>query len=169
MECTKPYWYSNHIAESRGCASYGPVPRDWRCSMAGKAEVEERIHSLMSTQDYVGQHVYGAVASRCHLLPTHALCLMIIIIIIMIIIIMIIIIALKDTIRDFFTVSSLRRAASPTRTLKWPGCNRVQITCNTSSAYHVQLVLRATWFEGTAQLLSLTELKLHLFELYFIG
>ena len=69
--------------------------------MAGKAEVEERIHSLMSTQDYVGQHVYGAVASRCHLLPTHALCLMIIIIIIMIIIIMIIIIALKDTIRDF--------------------------------------------------------------------
>ena len=27
----------------------------------------------------------------------------------------------------------------------------------------------ATWYEGTAQLLSLTELKSHLFELYFIG
>ena len=25
--------------------------------------------------------------------------------------------------------------------LKWPGCNRVQITCNTSSAYHVQHVV----------------------------
>ena len=27
----------------------------------------------------------------------------------------------------------------------------------------------ATWYEGTAQLPSLTELKSHLFELYFIG
>ena len=31
------------------------------------------------------------------------------------------------------------------------------------------VVLRATWYEGTAQLLSLTDLKSHLFELYFIG
>ena len=30
-------------------------------------------------------------------------------------------------------------------------------------------MLRATWYKGTAQLLSLTELKLHSFELYFIG
>ena len=30
-------------------------------------------------------------------------------------------------------------------------------------------MLRATWYEGTAQLLSLTELKSHLFELYFIA
>ena len=30
-------------------------------------------------------------------------------------------------------------------------------------------MIRATWYEGTAQLLSLTELKSHLFELYFIG
>ena len=30
-------------------------------------------------------------------------------------------------------------------------------------------MLRATWYEGTAQLLILTELKSHLFELYFIG
>ena len=70
----------------------------------------------------------------------------------------------------FSTISSQRRELFPTRTLKWPRRNRVQITCNTSSAYHVQhIVLRATWYEGTAQLLSLTELKSHLFELYFVG
>ena len=46
-----------------------------------------------------------------------------------------------------------------------PG-NRVQIKCNTFSAYHV--VLHATWYEGTDQLLSLTELKSHLFELFFL-
>ena len=46
----------------------------------------------------------------------------------------------------------------------------MQITCNTSSAYHVQhVVLRATWYEGTAQLLSLTEVKSHLLELYLTG
>ena len=39
----------------------------------------------------------------------------------------------------FFTISSQRRELSPTRTLKWPGRNSVQITCNTSSAYHVQV------------------------------
>ena len=37
----------------------------------------------------------------------------------------------------FFTISSLRRELSPTHTQKWPGRNRVQITCNTSNAYHV--------------------------------
>ena len=39
----------------------------------------------------------------------------------------------------FFTISSQRREMSPTRALKWPGRNRVQIACNTSSAYHVQV------------------------------
>ena len=39
----------------------------------------------------------------------------------------------------FFTISSQCRKLTPTRTLKWPRCNRVQITCNTSSAYHVQM------------------------------
>ena len=39
----------------------------------------------------------------------------------------------------FFTISSQRREPSPTHTFKWPGRNRVQITCNTSSAYHVQV------------------------------
>ena len=48
--------------------------------------------------------------------------------------------------------------------------NRVQITCNTSSAYHVRVSCYfATWYEGTAQLLRLTELKSYLFELYFVG
>ena len=69
----------------------------------------------------------------------------------------------------FLTISSMRREPSPTRTLNWPERNRVQITCSTSSAYHVQhVVLRATWYEGTAQLLSLIEFKSHLFELYFV-
>ena len=37
----------------------------------------------------------------------------------------------------YFTISSQRLELSPTCTLKWPRRNRVQITCNTSSAYHV--------------------------------
>ena len=66
----------------------------------------------------------------------------------------------KGNSRFFFTISSLRSELSPTRMLKWHWRNRVQITCNISSACHVQhVVLRATWYEGTAQLLSLTELK----------
>ena len=70
----------------------------------------------------------------------------------------------------FFTISSLRREPSPTRTLEWSGHNCVQIMCNTSGAYHVQhVVLRATWYEGTAQLLSLTEFKLHLLQLYLLA
>ena len=52
-----------------------------------------------------------------------------------------IIIAFKGANRDFLTISSLRLEPSPTRTLKWPGRNCVQNTCNTSSAYHVQYVV----------------------------
>ena len=83
---------------------------------------------------------------------------------------MIIIIAFKGAIRDFFTISSQHRELSPTRTLKWPGrnpcANHVQHIERLSRA---NVMLRATWYEGTAQLLSLTELKVDLFELYFIG
>ena len=46
------------------------------------------------------------------------------------VIITIMIIAFKGAIADFILFSSLRREPSPTNTLKWPGCNRVQITCN---------------------------------------
>ena len=54
----------------------------------------------------------------------------------------------------------------------------VQVAQAQPCANHVQhierlsrasVMLRATWYEGTAQLFSLTELKSHLFELYFIG
>ena len=90
----------------------------------------------------------------------------IIIIIMMMMMMIIIIIIYKGAIPD---VLQSPHNATPTRTLKWPERNRVPITCNTSNAYHVQHVLCATWYEGTAQLLSLTELKSHLFELYFIG
>ena len=34
---------------------------------------------------------------------------------------------------------------------------------------HASVMLRATWYEGTAQLLSLTELKSHLFELILLA
>ena len=39
----------------------------------------------------------------------------------------------------FFTISSEHCELSPIRTLKWPGRNGAQITCNTLSAYHVQV------------------------------
>ena len=54
----------------------------------------------------------------------------------------------------------------------------VQVAQAQTCANHMQhierlsrasVMLRATWYEGTAQLLSLTALKSHLFELYFIG
>ena len=53
-----------------------------------------------------------------------------------------------------------------------------QVAQAQSCANHVQhierlfrasVMLHATWYEGTAQLLSLTEFKSHLFELYCIG
>ena len=44
----------------------------------------------------------------------------------------------------FFTISSLRHELSPTRALKWPRRNRVQITRNISTTYYLQhVVLRA--------------------------
>ena len=76
-----------------------------------------------------------------------------------------IIIGLKDAIRD--SLQSSHCAAN--RLQQVARSNRVQITCNTSNACHVQHVaLRATWYEGTG-LLNLTEMKSHLFELYFVG
>ena len=38
----------------------------------------------------------------------------------------------------FFAIPSLHCELSPTHTLKGPGRNRVQITCSTQSACHVQ-------------------------------
>ena len=90
-------------------------------------------------------------------------------IIIVIIIIIIIIIAFKGAIRDFLQSSSAPRTVSNTY---------AQVARAQSCANHVQhierlsrasVMLRATRYKGTAQLLSLTELQSHLFELYFIG
>ena len=39
-----------------------------------------------------------------------------------------------------FTISLLRLKLSPTRTLKWPGHNRVQFTCNSLTGYHLKHV-----------------------------
>ena len=56
---------------------------------------------------------------------------------------------------NFFTISSLRRELS--QVARAPSCaNRAFITCNMSCA---------TWYVGTAQLLSLTQFKSHLFDL----
>ena len=67
-----------------------------------------------------------------------AIMMMMIIIIIIIIIIKITttIMVLKGTNRHFYNLLTAPRTVCDT--LKWPGRNRVQITCNTSSAYHVQ-------------------------------
>ena len=57
-----------------------------------------------------------------------------------------------------FTISSLFHELSPTHSLKWPRRYCVQIACTASSTHYLQhAVLRATWYKGTAQLLSLTE------------
>ena len=63
----------------------------------------------------------------------------------------------RRNLRIFNLLTTLRTVS--TRTLKWPGRNLVQI----------ERLSRATWYEATAQLLSLTEFNSHLLLLYFIG
>ena len=78
--------------------------------------------------------------------------------------------SIQRRILRWFTMSSLRLEPSPTRTLKCPGRNRVQIMCNTLSVYHVRhVVLRATWYEGTALLLSLTGFKSNSFNFILLA
>ena len=86
--------------------------------------------------------------------------MMIIVIIIIIIIIIMNIIAFKGAIQDF--LQSPHCAANCLQHVRSSGPGHVQHIERLSGA-------SATWYEGTAQLLSLTELKPHLFELYFIG
>ena len=60
----------------------------------------------------------------------------------------------------FVPVSLLGHELSLTRTLKWPGYHRREVMSNTSSTYHMQnVVILARWYEGTAQLLGLTEIN----------
>ena len=56
-------------------------------------------------------------------------------------------------------------AMSPARILKWPGCSH----CESRTAHQALIMCSmscAIWCEGTVQLLSLTELKLHSFWLF---
>ena len=57
---------------------------------------------------------------------------------------------------------SLHCELFPTHTLQWPGHNSVQIMCNRSDAHHM------VWRDCSV-IISLTEFKLRLFLLYFIG
>ena len=50
-----------------------------------------------------------------------------------------------------FTTPSLRHKLSPTHTLRWPGRNRVQITCNASGTHHMQYVVcHLAWKDSSA-------------------
>ena len=65
------------------------------------------------------------------------------------------------------TISSLRRELFPTRS-SGPGAT----VCKSRATHRALITYNmscATWYEGTVQVLSWTELKSHLFELYFIG
>ena len=80
-----------------------------------------------------------------------------------------IIIAFKGTIRDFYNLLTAPRTVSNTyaQVARAQSCaNHVQ---HIERLSHASVKLRVTWYEGTAQLLSFTELKSHLFECYFIG
>ena len=78
----------------------------------------------------------------------------------------VIVIAFQGAVRDF--LQSPHCAANCLQHIRSSGLGAIM--CNTLSTYHKQHdVLCATWYKGTAQLLSLTECKSHLFELYFIG
>ena len=78
----------------------------------------------------------------------------------------IITIAFKGAIQDLLL--SPHCAANRLQHIRLSGPSAIM--CNTSSAYHLQhVMLCSTWYEGTAQLLSLTEFKSHLFEFYFTG
>ena len=73
--------------------------------------------------------------------------------------------ALKGAIRDF--LQSPHCAAVSNTYAQVARAQSCANHGNTSSALHVQPAVYH-WYEGTAQLLSLTELKSHLFEFYFI-
>ena len=82
------------------------------------------------------------------------------------VVIMIIIIAFKGAIRDF-----LQSPHSAANCLQYvcssgPGAKCANHAQHIERLSRASVMLRATWYEGTAQLLSLTELKSHLFELY---
>ena len=68
----------------------------------------------------------------------------------------IVLITLKGAIQDFNTISSLHRKLSPK-------------SCAAHWAHIAYKMLCTLWYKGTVYLLSLTEMKSHLFKLHFIG
>ena len=73
----------------------------------------------------------------------------------------IIIVTPKDAVQDFSLQCPYCAANSPECILKWQGRSRVQITCNTSGAYHAQhVVCHVVRWDGSAIKLD-TELKSH--------
>ena len=80
---------------------------------------------------------------------------------------MMMIIALKGAIRDL--LQSPHCAANCLKHVRLSGLGA--IVCKSRAAHRALIThnMCATWYEGTAQLLSLTEFQSHLFEHYFIG
>ena len=62
---------------------------------------------------------------------------------------LVIIAELKGANGDFYSHLTAREL-SLTRTLQWSGGNRVQITCNTQRAYHVQHVCHVVRSDSSA-------------------
>ena len=66
----------------------------------------------------------------------------------------------------FLTIFSLGRELSSTRTLRWPGCDCVQITCNAPGTYHVQqTVCHVVRRDSSA--IKFDRAEQHLFQLCF--
>ena len=121
-----------------------------------RAHAHAHTHTCTRACTHIQTHTHMSTHKSTHT-HTHARAMMIMI--------MIMIITFKGAIRDFLHPLAAPRTVSSTH---------AQVARAQSCANHVQhierssrasVMLRATWYEGTAQLLSLTELKLHLFEL----
>ena len=78
-------------------------------------------------------------------------------------------IALKGAIRDFCTISLLRRELSPALTLKWPGRSLVETTCNTSGAHHAQHVCHEVQRDNSAIKLTRVEIEFILSLFYWLN
>ena len=62
----------------------------------------------------------------------------------------------------FSTISSMLHQLSPTCELSWSGRKRKSHAAHRALIIVQHVVLRATWYKGTAQLLNLTDVKSHL-------
>ena len=84
------------------------------------------------------------------------LVVVVVVLVVAVVVVVVVTRAFQAAIRDF--LHSPHCVANRLQHVRSSGLGAV--VCNTSSAYHVQhVVLRATLYEGTARLLSLTEFK----------